>query len=134
MINIVCTVIGTGIIVATATGAVLSGFYKTNKDATKDHENILTIVRKEIKETEAKLQREILEHTHSFKADLEKISEKIDNMRNYYVSNENFKTYADAMNQLLKMSTERMTRIEDGIDDIRNEVSALVRNSRKYSE
>jgi tRNA(Phe) wybutosine-synthesizing methylase Tyw3 len=50
------------------------------------------------------------------------------------VSNENFKTYADAMNQLLKMSTERMTRIEDGIDDIRNEVSALVRNSRKYSE
>lgn len=134
MINIVCTVIGTGIIVATATGAVLSGFYKTNKDANKDHENILTIVRKEIKETESKLQREILEHTHSFKADLEKISEKIDNMRNYYVSNENFKTYADAMNQLLKMSTERMTRIEDGIDDIRNEVSALVRNSRKYSE
>ena len=134
MINIVCTVIGTGIIVATATGAVLSGFYKTNKDANKDHENILTIIRKEIKETESKLQREILEHTHSFKADLEKISEKIDNMRNYYVSNENFKTYADAMNQLLKMSTERMTRIEDGIDDIRNEVSALVRNSRKYSE
>lgn len=134
MINIVCTVIGTGIIVATATGAILSGFYKTNKDANKDHENILTIIRKEIKETESKLQREILEHTHSFKADLEKISEKIDNMRNYYVSNENFKTYADAMNQLLKMSTERMTRIEDGIDDIRNEVSALVRNSRKYSE
>ena len=134
MINIVCTVIGTGIIVATATGAILSGFYKTNKDANKDHDNILTIVRKEIKEAESKLQREILEHTHSFKSDLEKISEKIDNMRNYYVSNENFKTYADAMNQLLKMSTERMTRIEDGIDDIRNEVSALVRNSRKYSE
>ena len=38
MINIICTIIGTGIVVGGAIGAILSGFYKTNNDTLKDHD------------------------------------------------------------------------------------------------
>lgn len=127
MINIICTIIGTGIVVGSAIGAILSGFYKTNKDATKDHDEILAKMRGELASAEKRLHDEIIEHTHSFKDDLVKISEKIDAMRSYYVSNDNFKTYADAMSQLLKMSTQRMERIENTLDDIRSDISNLAR-------
>lgn len=127
MINIICTIIGTGIVVGGAIGAILSGFYKTNKDALKDHDEILSKMRGELACAEKRLHDEIVEHTHSFKDDLVKISEKIDAMRSYYVSNDNFKTYADAMSQLLKMSTQRMERIENTLDDIRSDISNLAR-------
>lgn len=127
MISIICTIIGTGIVVGGAIGAILSGFYKTNKDALKDHDEILAKMRGELASAEKRLHDEIIEHTHSFKDDLVKISEKIDAMRSYYVSNDNFKTYADAMSQLLKMSTQRMERIENTLDDIRSDISNLAR-------
>lgn len=127
MINIICTIVGTGIVVGGAIGAILSGFYKTNKDASKDHDEILCKMRGELAQAEKRLHDEIIEHTHSFKDDLIKISEKIDAMRSYYVSNDNFKTYADAMSQLLKMSTQRMERIENTLDDIRSDISNLAR-------
>ena len=127
MFNIICTIIGTSIVTGGAIGAILSGFYKTNKDAIKDYDEILAKMRGELASTEKRLHDEIIEHTHSFKDDLVKISEKIDAMRSYYVSNDNFKTYADAMSQLLKMSTQRMERIENTLDDIRSDISNLAR-------
>lgn len=130
MTEIICTIIGTGIVVGGAIGAILSGFYKTNKEAIKDHEDILVKVRAEMHTIEERLEREIVNHTSSFKEDLVKISEKIDDMKTHYVSNENFKTYADAMNQLLKMSTDRMARIETTLDDIRDDINSVIRNSK----
>lgn len=130
MTEIICTIIGTGIVIGGAIGAILSGFYKTNKEAIKDHEDILVKVRAEMHTIEERLEREIVNHTSSFKEDLVKISEKIDDMKTHYVSNENFKTYADAMNQLLKMSTDRMARIETTLDDIRDDINSVIRNSK----
>ena len=130
MTEIICTIIGTGIVIGGAIGAILSGFYKTNKEAIKDHEDILVKVRAEMHTIEERLEREIVNHTSSFKEDLVKISEKIDDMKTHYVSNENFKTYADAMNQLLKMSTDRMSRIETTLDDIRDDINSVIRNSK----
>ena len=130
MTEIICTIIGTGIVIGGAIGAILSGFYKTNKEAIKDHEDILVKVRAEMHTIEKRLEREIVNHTSSFKEDLVKISEKIDDMKTHYVSNENFKTYADAMNQLLKMSTDRMARIETTLDDIRDDINSVIRNSK----
>lgn len=130
MINIVCTIIGTGVVVGGAVGAILSGFYKTNKEALKDHDEILAKMRGELAQAEKRLHEEIIENTHSFKDDLVKISEKIDAMKNYYVSNENFRTYADAMSQLLKMSTQRMERIENTLDNIRSDISDIVRREK----
>ena len=130
MTEIICTIIGTGIVIGGAIGAILSGFYKTNKEAIKDHEDILVKVRAEMHAIEERLEREIVNHTSSFKEDLVKISEKIDDMKTHYVSNENFKTYADAMNQLLKMSTDRMARIETTLDDIRDDINSVIRNSK----
>lgn len=130
MTEIICTIIGTGIVIGGAIGAILSGFYKTNKEAIKDHEDILVKVRTEMHAIEERLEREIVNHTSSFKEDLIKISEKIDDMKTHYVSNENFKTYADAMNQLLKMSTDRMARIETTLDDIRDDINSVIRNSK----
>lgn len=130
MTEIICTIIGTGIVIGGAIGAILSGFYKTNKEAIKDHEDILVKIRAEMHTIEERLEREIVNHTSSFKEDLVKISEKIDDMKTHYVSNENFKTYADAMNQLLKMSTDRMARIETTLDDIRDDINSVIRNSK----
>lgn len=130
MTEIICTIIGTGIVIGGAIGAILSGFYKTNKEAIKDHDEILTKFRSELASAEKRLHDEIIEHTHSFKDDLVKISEKLDDMKTHYVSNENFKTYADAMNQLLKMSTDRMARIETTLDDIRDDINSVIRNSK----
>lgn len=130
MTEIICTIIGTGIIIGGAIGAILSGFYKTNKEANKDHDEILSKMRSELASAEKRLHDEIIENTHSFKDDLVKISEKLDDMKTHYVSNDNFKTYAEAMNQLLKMSTDRMARIETTLDDIRDDINSVIRTSK----
>ena len=70
MTEIICTIIGTGIVIGGAIGAILSGFYKTNKEAIKDHEDILVKVRAEMHAIEERLEREIVNHTSSFKEDL----------------------------------------------------------------
>ena len=49
-------------------------------------------------------------------------------MKTRYVTNENFRTYVDSISQLLKMSTDRMTRIEATLDDIRDDINAVIRN------
>ena len=50
-------------------------------------------------------------------------------MKTHYVSNENFKTYADTMNQLLQMNSDRMERIENTLDDIRDDLNQFIRGN-----
>ena len=138
MINIICTIIGTGVVVGGAVGAILKGFYKTNKESNTDHDLIEERFDKKIHELENKfddklnrledkLENKIKDDDRDFRKEIEKICSKIDEMKTHYVSNENFKTYAETMSQLLQMSTDRMTRIENTLDDIRDDLNQIAR-------
>lgn len=133
MINIVCTIIGTGVIVGGVITGLLKGFFKTNKEAEMDHEKLRAYVDKEVLQTktdfsaslkslEDRLEKEFKNDNSSIKDELTKIFNKIDDIKAHYVTNDNFKTYADAMNQLLMMSNERMSRMETILDDIRDNI------------
>ena len=140
MINIVCTVIGTGVIVGGVITGILKGFFKTNKDAEIDHEKLRSYVDKEILQTksdfttnlkslEDRLEKEFKNDNSSIKDELTRIFNKIDDIKVHYVTNDNFKTYADAMNQLLMMSNERMSRMETILDDIRDNIRDDITNA-----
>lgn len=133
MIIIVCTIIGTGVIVGGVITGILKGFFKTNKEAEIDHEKLRSYVDKEILQTksdfttnlkslEDRLEKEFKNDNSSIKDELTRIFNKIDDIKTHYVTNDNFKTYADAMNQLLMISNERMSRMESVLDDIRDNI------------
>lgn len=140
MINVICTVIGTGVVIGGVITGILKGFFKTNKEAEMDHEKLRTYVDKEILQTktdfsaslkslEDRLEKEFKNDNSSIKDELTKIFNKIDDIKAHYVTNDNFKTYADAMNQLLMMSNERMSRIESVLDDIRDNIREDITNA-----
>lgn len=126
MLDVVISIIGTIIVVGGAISAILKGFYKTNKEALEDYKNLEEKFDAKINNLENRLSHQFKEDKDSLTDELEKISNKIDEMKIHYVSNENFKTYADSISQLLTMSTERMGRIENTLDDIREEISNLM--------
>ncbi len=130
MINTISTIIGTSIIVAGAIGAVLKGFYKTNKEATDDYKLLEHQFEEKLEKLEEKLQHEIELDNIDVKGEFKNIADKIDDMKLRYVSNENFKTYVDSISQLLQMSTDRMTRIEATLDDIRDDLNVVIRNNK----
>lgn len=104
MFSVITTSITVSLMVCGAIGTILTAFFKTNKDANKDH-----------KELEEK-----------FDAKVEKIEQHIESVKSHYVSNENFKTYADSITSLLKLSSDRMVRIEDMLDDIRSDLNSMI--------
>lgn len=133
MINIVCTILGTGVVIGGVIGGILKGFFKTNKEADIDHEKIKDLVKQEIggvksefeknlSNLEERLEKEFKNDSSSIKDELTRIFNKIDDIKAHYVTNDNFKTYADAMSQLLMMSNERMSRMEGLLDDIRDNI------------
>ena len=149
MIQTVIAGIGVGVTLGGAIGAILFGFFKSNKDAEKEHKALREELFNEIKYTKGEVQGEVkdlkvdlndklnnlekrFEHelevsNTGIKLELQKISEKIDGIKTRYVTSDNFKTYVDSISQLLKMSTDRMTRIESTLDDIRDDVNTLIR-------
>jgi phage host-nuclease inhibitor protein Gam len=149
MIQTVIAGIGVGVTLGGAIGAILCGFFKSNKDAEKEHKALREELFNEIKYTKGEVQGEVkdlkvdlndklnnlekrFEHelevsNTGIKLELQKISEKIDGIKTRYVTSDNFKTYVDSISQLLKMSTDRMTRIESTLDDIRDDVNTLIR-------
>lgn len=149
MIQTISAILGTGVVVGGAIGGILCGFFKSNKEAEKEHKAIREEVFNEIKYTKSEVQNEVkdlklelnekiaglekrFEHelevsNNGIKFELEKISDKIDGIKTRYVTNDNFKTYVDSVSQLLKMSTDRMTRIEATLDDIRDDINSLIR-------
>lgn len=133
MINIVCTILGTGVVIGGVIVGILKGFFKTNKEADIDHEKIKDLVKQEIggvksefeknlSNLEERLEKEFKNDNSSIKDELTRIFNKIDDIKAHYVTNDNFKTYADAMSQLLMMSNERMSRMEGLLDDIRDNI------------
>lgn len=127
MIETIATIVTTGIVVGTTIGLILNGFYKTNKEATKDYEHLEEKFREEIRLLEKRLEHEFNNKNDNIKEELEKISEKIDHIKTRYVTHDNFKTYADSIAQLLQLSTDRMTRIETTLDDIRDDITSIIR-------
>ena len=93
MINTIATIIGTGIAVGSATGVVLSGFYKTNKEADIDHQTMEKKFDNKLERLETRLQHEIELGNKDVKSEFKTIADKIDEMKTRYVTNENFKTY-----------------------------------------
>lgn len=128
MINTIATIIGTGIAVGSATGVILSGFYKTNKEADTDHQAIEKKFDSKLEKLETRLQHEIELSNKDVKSEFETIADKIDEMKTRYVTNENFKTYVDSVSQLLKMTSDRMTRMETTLDDIRDDINTVIRS------
>ena len=128
MLNTIATILGTSIVVGTAIGSILKGFYKTNKEFNDDYKTLEHDFDTKIEKTESRLQHEIEIRNKDVKSELVNISTKIDDMKTRYVTNENFRTYVDSISQLLKMSTDRMTRIEATLDDIRDDINTVIRN------
>ena len=105
MINTIATILGTGVVVGGAVGTILTGFYKTNKTASRDYKEIEEKFDKKIEDLRKSFENRVKDNHSSIKQELDKISSKIDNITTNYVSNENFKTYADTMNKLLEMTS-----------------------------
>lgn len=128
MINTIATIIGTGIAVGSAVGVILGGFYKTNKDADKEKKDLEHNFDGKLEKLETRLQHEIELSNKDVKSEFKNIADKIDEMKTRYVTNENFKTYVDSISQLLKMTSDRMTRMETTLDDIRDDINSVIRN------
>lgn len=131
MINLISTVISTSVVMSTAVGVILKGFYKTNKEATEDYVKLRKIFEEKLEKLEVKLKHDIESEYLDVKTEFKNIADKIDDMKSCYVSNENFKTYATSISQLLQMSTDRMTRIEATLDDIRDDINVVIRSEKK---
>lgn len=128
MINTIATIIGTGVVVGGAIGTILTGFYKTNKTASQDYKEIEDKFDKKLEDLRNSFEDRVKDNHSSIKQELDKISSKIDNITTNYVSNENFKTYADTMNKLLEMTSERIGRLENTLEDIREDITIALNN------
>ena len=128
MINTIATIIGTGVVVGGAIGTILTGFYKTNKTALQDYKEIEDKFDKKLEDLRNSFENRVKDNHSSIKQELDKISSKIDNITTNYVSNENFKTYADTMNKLLEMTSERIGRLENTLEDIREDITIALNN------
>lgn len=128
MINTIATILGTGVVVGGAVGTILTGFYKTNKTAQRDYKEIEERFDKKIEDLRSSFENRVKDNHSSIKQELDKISSKIDNITTNYVSNENFKTYADTMNKLLEMTSERIGRLENTLEDIREDITIALNN------
>lgn len=128
MINTIATIIGTGVVVGGAIGTILTGFYKTNKTASQDYKEIEDKFDKKLEDLRNSFENRVKDNHSSIKQELDKISSKIDNITTNYVSNENFKTYADTMNKLLEMTSERIGRLENTLEDIREDITIALNN------
>lgn len=128
MINTIATILGTGVVVGSAIGTILTGFYKTNKSAQQDYKEIEEKFNKKIENLRLNFENRIRDNHSSIKQELDKISSKIDNITTNYVSNENFKTYADTMNKLLEMTSERIGRLENTLEGIREDITIALNN------
>lgn len=128
MINTIATILGTGVVVGSAIGTILTGFYKTNKSASQDYKEIEENFNKKLEDLRHSFENRIRDNHSSIKQELDKISSKIDNITTNYVSNENFKTYADTMNKLLEMTSERIGRLENTLEDIREDITIALKN------
>lgn len=129
MLNTIATIIGTGVVVSGAIGTILTGFYKTNKSAQEDYRELERSFDIKLEKIQEKIENEVNNNQNSLKQELDKISLKIDNITTNYVSNENFKTYANTMNRLLEMTSERIGRLENTLEDIRENITAVIKNS-----
>ena len=140
MINTIATIISTGVVVGGAIGCILSAFYKTNNQATNDYEKIeknfdkkIADLKKDFENRIHDLKQDINNSTDekfdSLKDDFKSLAEKIEDMKSHYVSNDNFKTYADAMGHLLQMNSDRMERIENTLDTIRDDLNEFIRGN-----
>lgn len=128
MINTIATILGTGVVVGGAIGTILTGFYKTNKSAQQDYKEIEEKFDKKLEDLKNSFENRVRDNHSSIKQELDKISSKIDNITTNYVSNENFKTYADTMNKLLEMTSERIGRLENTLEDIREDITVALNN------
>lgn len=128
MINTIATILGTGVVVGGAIGTILTGFYKTNKSAQRDYKEIEEKFDKKIEDLRNSFENRVKDNHSSIKQELDKISSKIDNITTNYVSNENFKTYADTMNKLLEMTSERIGRVENTLESIREDITIALNN------
>jgi len=128
MINTIATILGTGVVVGGAVGTILTGFYKTNKIASQDYKEIEDKFDKKLEDLRNSFENRVKDNHSSIKQELDKISSKIDNITTNYVSNENFKTYADTMNKLLEMTSERIGRLENTLEDIREDITIALNN------
>lgn len=128
MINTIATILGTSVVVGGAIGTILTGFYKTNKSALQDYKEIEEKFNKKLEDLRHSFENRVKDNHSSIKQELDKISSKIDNITTNYVSNENFKTYADTMNKLLEMTSERIGRLENTLEDIREDITIALNN------
>lgn len=128
MLNTIATIIGTGVVMGSAIGTILSGFYKTNKSAQEDYKELEDKFDKKVEDLRNSFENRVKDNNSSIKQELDKISSKIDNITTNYVSNENFKTYADTMNKLLEMTSERIGRVENTLEDIREDITTALNN------
>lgn len=129
MINTIATIIGTGVVLGGAVGTILTGFYKTNKSAQEDYIKLEEKFDSKLEKIQEKIENQVENNHHAIKQELDRISLKIDNITTNYVNNENFKTYADTMNKLLEMTSERIGRLENTLEDIRENITAVIKNS-----
>lgn len=122
--SIVTIMVGTAGIM----GGILSAFFKTNKKAEEDYKELCKAYDKKIESLKQELKEEFKHDSTELKQQLQNISNKIDEMKTHYVTNENFKTYAETMNQFLKLNSDRMERIESTLDGIREDITSIIRS------
>lgn len=109
-------------------GGILSAFFKTNKKAEEDYKELRKAYDRKIENLKQELKSEFQHDSTELKEQLQIIGNKIDEMKIHYVTNENFKTYAETMNQFLKLNSDRMERIESTLDGIREDITSIIRS------
>lgn len=138
LITIIASCFTTASIILSAIVCILQSFYFSRKEANQLKEDLNS----KLIEITAKFDGKLEKHKQEFKKDLnsdhddvkkeiEKLSDKIDDMATKFITVPTFQTYTESINKLLEMYSDRTERIEISIDNVREELSILIKELKK---
>lgn len=138
IVSIVASCITTASIIISAIVCILQGFYFTRKDANilrEKNKGELEELKKQFDTKLEKLKKEFKSDLNSdhddVKKELEKLSGKIDDLTTQFITTATFQTYVESVNKLLEMYSDRTTRIETSIDDMRSDLHLVLQSLKK---
>lgn len=131
MWEIVASILGTGVVVIGAIASLLSFCYKTNTQASKDYRDLEHSFDKKLDRLESEIRAKLKDDSTGLKEEIEKLSDKIDEMGTKFITTTTFTTFNESLNKLLQMYNDKTTRLEVVIDSLANDINDFIRNYKQ---
>lgn len=112
-------------------GGILGAFYKSNKQAKFDYMEIEKRFDRKLDKIESEFKSKLKDDSSDLKEEIEKLSNKIDEMGTKFVTTTTFNTFSESLNQLLKMYNDKTARLEGLLDNLSDDINNFIRKYNK---